>query len=291
MTLPEGPSSPARTPDPLTAYSIFMLCFEIASVSAITAFYSTVIRHAPRRPTTRSFHPGGNQRGSRKIERPHATQCPARARSSWVLARSTPKAIGAATPPDARLPRRLPRKIRLPPPRNGTKTSLCNRSILTRPRKPTFGLAHRATAAQFTGVDSSHFGAEHGQSPTEPLAIPVAAPLSNWHGEAFWNHQNSVFNARTFFQVGPVLPSHRNAYGFRRTTEAGPFGYLFQRLAAEDPRHGEWERSRSACLRTHASTTDPAARAIVQRFLDAYPDQLPNRPDFDARALNANRRR
>ena len=26
-----------------TAYSIFMLCFEIASVSAITAFYSTVI--------------------------------------------------------------------------------------------------------------------------------------------------------------------------------------------------------------------------------------------------------
>ena len=35
-------------------------------------------------------------------------------------------------------------------------------------------------------------------------------------------------------------------------------------------------------------TTDPAARAIVQRFLDAYPAQLPNRPDFDPRALNTN---
>ncbi len=35
-------------------------------------------------------------------------------------------------------------------------------------------------------------------------------------------------------------------------------------------------------------TTDPAKRAIVQSFLDAYPNELPNRPDFDIRALNTN---
>ncbi len=35
-------------------------------------------------------------------------------------------------------------------------------------------------------------------------------------------------------------------------------------------------------------TTDPATRAIVQKFLDAFPDELPNRPDFDIRALNTN---
>ena len=35
-------------------------------------------------------------------------------------------------------------------------------------------------------------------------------------------------------------------------------------------------------------TTDPALRTIVQRYLDAYPKTLPNRLDFDPRALNTN---
>ena len=35
-------------------------------------------------------------------------------------------------------------------------------------------------------------------------------------------------------------------------------------------------------------TTDPELAAVVQSFLDAYPDELPNRPDFDPRALNTN---
>ena len=35
-------------------------------------------------------------------------------------------------------------------------------------------------------------------------------------------------------------------------------------------------------------TNDPAARAIVRRILDAYPNELPNRTDIDPRALNTN---
>ena len=35
-------------------------------------------------------------------------------------------------------------------------------------------------------------------------------------------------------------------------------------------------------------TTDPAARAIVVRFLKAFPEELPNRTDVDGRALNTN---
>ena len=34
--------------------------------------------------------------------------------------------------------------------------------------------------------------------------------------------------------------------------------------------------------------TDPATRSIVQRYLNAYPNVLPNRLDFDPRALNIN---
>ena len=82
----------------------------------------------------------------------------------------------------------------------------------------------RATASQFAALDSNYYAAEHGQPASEPLALPVIAPRVGWHGEAFWNHQNSVLNARTFFQVGPVLPSRRNSYGFRGTLDAGPLG-------------------------------------------------------------------
>jgi hypothetical protein len=35
-------------------------------------------------------------------------------------------------------------------------------------------------------------------------------------------------------------------------------------------------------------TSDPRVREIVSRFLGAYPGALPNRPDFDSRALNTN---
>jgi hypothetical protein len=147
----------------------------------------------------------------------------------------------------------------------------------------------RATASQFTGVDTEHFAVEHAQSPTEPLAITAISPRTGWHGEAFWNHQNSIFNARTFFQVGPVLPSRRNSYGFRGTTEVGPLGY-FTFTGSQRKIRGMVNGNVLVPLASERIplTTDPAARAIVQRFLNAYPAQLPNRPDFDPRALNTN---
>src|SRR5205085_1572339 len=37
-------------------------------------------------------------------------------------------------------------------------------------------------------------------------------------------------------------------------------------------------------------TTDPAAHALLQRFLNAYPNVAPNRTDIDPRALNTNSR-
>ena len=80
----------------------------------------------------------------------------------------------------------------------------------------------RATVSQFSALDSTYYAAEHGQVAAELLAPTATSRRTGWHGEAFWNHQNSVFNARTFFQVGPVRPSRRNVYGFRGTADAGP---------------------------------------------------------------------
>ena len=147
----------------------------------------------------------------------------------------------------------------------------------------------RATVSQFTNLDTTHFAVEHGQPATEPLAIPKVPALSGAHGEAYWNHQNSVFNARTFFQVGPVLPSRRNSYGVRGATGAGPIGFV-SFTGSQRKIRGMVNGNVLVPLASERIplATDPAVRAIVQRFLRAYPAELPNRPDFDPRALNTN---
>ena len=147
----------------------------------------------------------------------------------------------------------------------------------------------RATASQFAILDANYYAAEHGQPASEALAIPAAAARPGWHGEVFWNHQNSIFNARTFFQVGPVLPSRRNSYGFRGTLDAGPIGFVTLSGSQRKIR-GMVNGNVLVPLASERTpiATDPAVRAIVQRFLNAYPAELPNRPDFDPRALNTN---
>lgn len=138
-------------------------------------------------------------------------------------------------------------------------------------------------------VDTQHYAGEHGRPAAELLALRPQSGIGAWHGEASWQHQNSVFNARTFFQSGPVKPSHRNVWGGRVTGLVPKLGALTATYSQRDiqavvngnvlvPLPGE---------RT-PKTTDPEKRAIVQRFLDAFPNELPNRPDFDLRALNTN---
>ena len=138
-------------------------------------------------------------------------------------------------------------------------------------------------------VDTQHYGAEHGRAPAEVLALRPQTVQAAWHGEGFWWHQNSVFNARTFFQVGPVQPSHRNVWGGRASGLVSGFGFLSLNHTQRDIR-GMVNGNVLVPLESERTPTtlDPAARAIVQRFLDAYPRALPNRPDFDPRALNTN---
>jgi len=148
----------------------------------------------------------------------------------------------------------------------------------------------RPTVRDFGVLESGYFAVEHGQAPSETLLIPaIPARIPSWHLELFDNLQNSVFNARTFFQVGGVKPSHRNHFGFRATAEVRRLGFVtltgFQRQI-----RGMVNGNVLVPLASERTptATDPATRALVQRFLDAYPNQLPNRLDFDSRALNTN---
>ena len=58
-----------------------------------------------------------------------------------------------------------------------------------------------------------YFGAEFGASPKGPLHM-VGSGGSGLHGSLYELHQNSVFTARSFFQVGDVQPARENDYGF-----------------------------------------------------------------------------
>ncbi len=95
--------------------------------------------------------------------------------------------------------------------------------------------------------------------------------------------------ARTFFQVGDVKPA-------RRTTPAcAPQAGAWRNAWWQA--HGSLRRIRGQVSgnvlvpredeRT-ALAADPALRAMVQRFLDAYPRESPNRTDINPRALNTN---
>jgi hypothetical protein len=138
-------------------------------------------------------------------------------------------------------------------------------------------------------VESTWFATEFGRPAGALLLLqPVQRPASV-HGELFYWHQNSVFNARTFFQVGSVLPSRRNQHGGRFTAQLGERTGLTANLGQRDVR-GMVNGNVLVPLASERTplSTDPRIRTLVQSFLNAYPGVLPNRPDFDARALNTN---
>jgi len=147
------------------------------------------------------------------------------------------------------------------------------------------------TAVADPAPEAQQFATEHGRPQSETLLLRPAAPPSGWHGDAFVQHQNSVFNARTFFQVGGVKPSHRNSYGGRVTGLIPRIGALTATFSQRDVR-GMVNGNVLVPLASERTplTTDPAVRPIVQKFLDAYPKEVPNRLDFDQRALNTNAR-
>lgn len=149
-------------------------------------------------------------------------------------------------------------------------------------------LGTTATIVEEFRPDRGYFGSEFGNAPSAVLHV-TPSPGAGWHGNLFYAHQNSVFSARSFFQVGDVQPARENVYGGSAGMAPWNGGYVFFD-AKQDKLRGNVNGNVLVPKPDERAplTTDPERRAIVERFLAAYPEELPNRTDINPRALNTN---
>jgi hypothetical protein len=149
-------------------------------------------------------------------------------------------------------------------------------------------LGTTATIVQEFSPINNYFSAEFGNAPKSSLS--ALKPLDRgFHGRLHESHLNSVFSARSFFQVGDVKPARENDYGFNFGRGLWKGAKLF--VDAGQVKIRGQVNGNVLTLRPDERTplaTDPATRAIVARYLAAYPLESPNRTDINARALNTN---
>jgi hypothetical protein len=149
-------------------------------------------------------------------------------------------------------------------------------------------LGTSATIVEEFRPDQNFFGVEFGNLPPALLFVP-AGKVSALHGSVYETHNNSVFSARSFFQVGGVKAAHQNDYGF---TVSSPLwsGAFLTLDASQQKIRGSVNGNILVPEPDERTplTTDPAARAIIERFFSAFPLEAPNRTDIDPRALNTN---
>ncbi len=150
-------------------------------------------------------------------------------------------------------------------------------------------LGTTATAiTEFTAA-SRYYGAEFGLAPSGPPHLTVARAPKAVHGNVQWTHANSVVAARSFFQVGDVLPARQNVFSGRVAAPLWQGGTL-SLDGAQDNRSGFVNGNILVPLAAERSclSPDPAVCAVVNRFFTAWPALEPNRTDITARSLNTN---
>ena len=145
-----------------------------------------------------------------------------------------------------------------------------------------------ATAVKSFQIDRSYWATEYGGPPSRPLHTPPAR-ASRINGNLFLTHTNSAVSARSFFQVGAVQPARSNNYGL---TVGMPTwsGAALTVTASQTRNRGQVNGNVLVPSPEERIplATDPTTRAFVQRIMDAYPEELPNRTDINPRALNTN---
>jgi hypothetical protein len=149
-------------------------------------------------------------------------------------------------------------------------------------------LGATATLISNFTAERGYFGTEYGNAPSPTVSLTPSAQLK-WHGNIFWSHQNSVVSARSFFQVGDVKPAHENRFGVSSGFSPWSGGY-FSIQGSQESLRGNVNGNVLVPTPEERTplTTDPATRERVQRYLSAYPAELPNRTDINPRALNTN---
>jgi hypothetical protein len=150
-------------------------------------------------------------------------------------------------------------------------------------------LGTSATIVKEFAPASNYFSAEFGNAPSTVSHVPALPRGKPWHGAVREIHRNSILNARRFFQVGTVQPSHENEYSADVSTPItrklfATLGGLQQKV------RGNVNGNVLVPLASEREplTADPARRALIERWLRAYPSEPPNRTDIDERALNTN---
>lgn len=150
-------------------------------------------------------------------------------------------------------------------------------------------LGTTATAVETFEAKSNYFGAEFGNPPDGGVHLAQRRLGSQAHGMLSFSHLNSALSARTFFQVGGVQPAHEN-----RFAALGSFGLGSKTFLTVDTGKNQVRGIVNGNVLVPlpservARAADPAARQLIERWIAAYPTELPNRTDINARALNVN---
>lgn len=137
-------------------------------------------------------------------------------------------------------------------------------------------------------AEKNYFSAEFGNTPPASLH-GSAVNGSGVHGQLFYRHLNSIFSARSFFQVGAVKPARENEYGAGVSLPLW-YGARLQLEANQRRIRGNVNGNVQVPTEDERTplATDPAERAFISRILSAYPGEVPNRTDIDPRMLNTN---
>ncbi len=150
-------------------------------------------------------------------------------------------------------------------------------------------LGTTATISPMLEPPRNYYGVEFGNAPTSPLHLAGRKVNRGIHGTLYGTHSNSVFTSRSFFQAGGVKPARENNYGFVVGSPLGRFGFLSLEGSQQKIRGNVNGNVLVPKPEERAPLTgDPAVRALLERWLAAYPAALPNRPDVNERALNTN---
>jgi len=137
--------------------------------------------------------------------------------------------------------------------------------------------------------ERKYFGTEYGNKPASLIHLSALKHSRDFHGGLVFARSDSIFSARTFFQVGGVKPAHENDYGF--TAGLGLWHGAHLTLdGSQQKLRGSVNGNVLVPLPSERTplTTDPVAYRLIQRWIEAYPEAVPNRTDINPRALNTN---
>lgn len=126
--------------------------------------------------------------------------------------------------------------------------------------------------------EQNYTGSLYGAALSDFEAIRPRSPLSAWRGSVSALHQNSVLNARNFFNVGPLRPSRFNDYSL---SGGGPLASEKASLLLQFGQSFTSGFVNGNILvpllsEREPQSDDPRVREIIASLLEAFPAEEPN---------------